>query len=94
MRFELEKPQRMLNRAFRASQSTNLSSEQSKEILQDEDKLAKNRRWLIEKWVNKIDSIQISKAGEILEVFGIDYYDVSNSVPNDRYWLASRFERG
>ncbi|WP_020529663.1 sulfotransferase family protein [Flexithrix dorotheae] len=86
-KFQFPKPEKITNRLNKASVSTGKSSRESQNILLDPQKLAKNKRWLVEKWRDKITDNQHQKAFEILNVFGIDFYEYKNFGPKKSYLL-------
>ncbi|MEM7657251.1 MAG: hypothetical protein AAF399_14045, partial [Bacteroidota bacterium] len=87
-RFGFEKPELMFGRLNKASNSTAKSNSESQAILRDESKLQESKRWLIEKWKAKVTDAQIDKTFEILEVFGIDYYEKDSFLPKSKYLLS------
>ncbi|UZS00180.1 hypothetical protein [Chondrinema litorale] len=86
-KFHFKKPEKIRDRLNTASGSTVKSSEESKKILLDPDQIHKNKKWLVEKWEQKIDDAQHKKAFEILDAFGIDYYEYKNFLPKEKYLL-------
>lgn len=86
-KFELDQPKLMYNQIYKASGSTVKSNKESKDILKNPNKLKERRHWLLEKWKDKVNDSQRSKAFEILSVFNIDYYENDSFLPNNKYWI-------
>jgi hypothetical protein len=85
--FGFEKPELMFGRLNKASNSTAKSNRESQAVLRDESKLQENKRWLIEKWAAKVTDEQVEKTFEILQAFGIDFYEKGSFLPNAKYLL-------
>jgi len=86
-KFNFKNPDKIKSRLNKASGSTVKSSDESKRILLDPNQIEKNKKWLVEKWKQKVSDEQHKRVFEILSAFGIDYYEYNNVMPNDKYIL-------
>lgn len=88
-RLGLPHPHKMQAQVLKASNSTGKSNAGTQSMLRDPQKLRGNRRWLIERWREKITETQERRAFDILQRFEIDFYERGSFMPAARYLLGS-----
>jgi len=86
-KFQFEQPDLMYKRLIKASGSTIQSNAETQKILSDPEKISQNKQWLVEKWKDKVSDAQQEKTFEILDVFGIDFYTIDRTLPQEKYLL-------
>lgn len=86
-RFALPRPDAMRKRLHVPSASTHQSDRTTQTVLTDNQD-RQSRRWLVDKWRERVDLAELAKAMEALEAFGIDAYRPDRTIPADRYWLT------
>lgn len=77
----LARPQRMLTRLYRASGSTTKSHVESRRVLQNPSILKESRRWLVDKWKDRVTPAQVDAAFCVLQTFDIHFYEKGSSMP-------------
>lgn len=89
-RLALEHPHALRSRLRVPSASTHQSDATTRSVLEGDtrsDARSDSRRWLVEKWVSKVDAAELRRAMESLAVFGIDTYRPDDPLPTESYWL-------
>jgi hypothetical protein len=87
-KFEFPKPEEMFKRLSKASASTGKSDTESQDILRDPTKILESKQWLVDKWKKRVTPEQIEQTEEILNAFGIDFYQSNESLPKNKYLLS------
>lgn len=81
LRLELSEPEKMLERLSRASLSTSKSDRRTQEFMKQHAGVA-SRRWLVEKWQDRVSKRDLRSAHRLLVTFGLDeYYRVDQALP-------------
>jgi len=78
---------RMKSRLPVASGSTHLSDQATRGMLA-KSRTPEVKRWLVEKWRPQVSRQQAARAREVLDEFGIDEYQVGDTLPAKRLWIA------
>lgn len=84
-KLDLPKPELIINRLNVPSASVSLSSSRTQRALKQN--YFDNRRWLIEKWKEKVSDADEYQAMKILNVFNIDIYEYNEYLPADSFWV-------
>lgn len=87
-KFNFPQPKEMYRRLNKASASTGKSDAESQEVLRDPAKVLESKQWLVDKWKKRATAEQIEQTGEILDVFGLDFYQHNESLPKSKYLLS------
>lgn len=83
----LPKPERMLKRLPVPSRSTHQSNPDTQVLLQS-DRGRKDQTRLVEKWRKEVTDEDLSRADEIVSVFGLgSVYKMASNLPGDSYWI-------
>ena len=86
-RLDMHNLRRMKSRLPVASGSTHLSDQATRGMLA-KSRTPEVKRWLVEKWRPQVSRQQAARAREVLDEFGIDEYQVGDTLPAKRLWIA------
>ncbi len=76
----------MIDSVTKPSETTSKSSQETADFLLAEN--VEKRRWLIEKWREKVDATSERRLMAMLDTFHIDIYRAGEVMPTDRYLLT------
>ena len=86
-RMQLNGRQRMLERVHTASRSTGKSKAESKEVLEDDMEIRTRRRWLVERWKERVAREEVEQVAVTLSIFGINCYEAQSTMPTSHYLI-------
>ena len=90
-KLDLPDPDRVYRRLNIPSRSVVLSNNETKDMLK-RGMVSNNRNALIEKWKSSVAADDISDAQKILDIFEIDIYKASESLPSSAYWIGDKVD--
>lgn len=83
---DLPRPARMLRRVAVPSATTDQSDKATRQVLAGKQD-ATSRRWLVEKWRERVGADDARRVMATLAVFGLDMYAADAVEPAAAYWL-------
>jgi hypothetical protein len=93
-RFGFPAPGRMQQRLWKASGSTGKSAPASRAVLEEPQRAERARGWLVGKWRDVVTPAQEAAAFDLLDAFGVHFYERGRLLPAHGECLAVPGVRG